>query len=55
MILFKDDLKDPESAAHFANAQAESAKELLECGVWQELNETGYSSITVRARVTRKL
>ena len=36
----EEDLKDPECAAYFANAQAESKKELLRCGVITELDET---------------
>lgn len=43
----REELKDPESAAYFANAQAESARELLRCGIITELNETSNSSITV--------
>ena len=31
-------LDDPESAAYFANAQAESAKELLRCGIISNLS-----------------
>ena len=54
-MTFNDDLKrkleDPEFAAHFANAQAESAKELLRCGVITELNETSGSNITVEEEV----
>ena len=41
----REDLKDPECAAYFANAQAESARELLECGLITELNETSGSNI----------
>ncbi len=41
-------LKDPESAAHFANAQAESAKELLKCGVIKSLDITSLSNKTRR-------
>ena len=44
----REELEDPESAAYFANAQAESAKELLKCGVITELNETSLSNITYR-------
>ena len=51
MRTFNDDLaenlKDPEFAAHFANAQAESAKELLRHGITTELNETSGSNITI--------
>ena len=42
----KRDLGDPEFAAYFANAQVESARELFECGVTTELNETSGSNIT---------
>ncbi len=42
-------LRDPECAAYFANAQAESARELLECGVITELDETSSSSKTRRS------
>ncbi len=51
----KESLKDPESAAYFANAQTESAKELLECGVWKVANETSGSNITYEWRCKRKL
>lgn len=44
MRTFEDDLRkdleDPEFAAYFANAQAESARELFEFGVVTELTET---------------
>jgi len=38
--------RDSEYAAYFANAQVESAKELLRCGIITELDETGDSNIT---------
>ena len=43
----REDLKDPECAAYFANAQVESARELLRCGVITELNETSNSNETL--------
>ena len=43
----KKELEDPEFAAYFANAQVESVKELLRCGVITELNETSGSNITM--------
>ncbi|KKK72895.1 hypothetical protein LCGC14_2899310 [marine sediment metagenome] len=46
-----EELKNPESAAYFANAQAESARELLECGVITELNETSLNNKTVRSEL----
>ena len=55
---FKDDLKkdlqDPESAAYFANAQAESAEELLRCGVITELDSTGLSNKTYKDKYEDK-
>ena len=42
----RKELKDPESAAYFANAQAESAKELLKCGVTKSLTVTSGSNRT---------
>ena len=55
---FKDDLKkdlqDPESAAYFANAQAESAKELLKCGVIAELDSTSLSNKTYKDKYEDK-
>lgn len=49
---FKDDLKrnsqDPEFVAYFANAQAESSKELLKCGVITELDSTSQSNKTYK-------
>lgn len=47
---FNDDLEkelqNPESAAYFYGAQAESAKELLKCGVIKELDSTSLSNKT---------
>lgn len=43
----REDLKDPESAAYFANAQAESARELFKCGVTKELTETSNSNKSI--------
>ena len=47
---FNDDLekrlKDSEFAAYHANAQAESAKELLRQGIITELNESSDSNTT---------
>ena len=52
---FKDDLKkDPELAAYFANAQAESALELLKCGVITELDSTGLSNKTYKDKYEDK-
>ncbi|KKK57087.1 hypothetical protein LCGC14_3058060, partial [marine sediment metagenome] len=36
----EEELKDPEFAAYYANAEAESKRELLRCGVITELDET---------------
>ncbi len=41
-----EDLKDPECAAYYANAQAESKRELLRCGVITEMDETSGSNKT---------
>ena len=46
----EEDLKDPECAAYYANAQAESARELLRCGVITELDETSGSNKTREER-----
>ncbi len=46
----REGLKDPESAAYFANAQAESGKELLRCGIISELNETSLSNKTHKSQ-----
>ena len=35
----KERLEDPESAAYFANAQAESAQELLGVGAYESLTQ----------------
>jgi len=47
---FNDDLneslKDQEFVAYFANAQTESAKELLKCGVLKSLSTTSLSNKT---------
>jgi len=47
---FREDLarklRDPEFATYFYNAQVESAKELLRCGIITALDETGDSNIT---------
>ena len=47
---FEDDLRkeleDPEFAAYFANALAESAKELLDCGATNSLTTTSGSNKT---------
>lgn len=37
----RKDLEDPEFAAYFANAQAESARELLRAGVIKTLTQGG--------------
>ena len=42
----EEELKDPEFAAYYANAQAESKRELLRCGVITELDETSGSNKT---------
>ena len=39
-------LRDPEFAAYFANAQAESAQELLDCGIYKSLTSTSMESKT---------
>ena len=36
-------LKDPEFAAYFANAQAESAQELLDCGIYKSLTSASHA------------
>ena len=46
----EEDLKDPECAAYYANAQAESNRELLRCGVITELDETSGSNKTRKER-----
>lgn len=55
---FNDDLKkalqDPEFAAYFANAQAESARELLRCGIITELDITSQSNKTRRTKYENK-
>ena len=55
---FNDDLKrelqNPESTAYFANAQAESAKELLRCGVITELDSTSLSNKTYKEKYEDK-
>ena len=45
----REQLKEPENAAYFANAQAESAKELLRCGIYKSLNSTSLSNKTKRS------
>ena len=44
-------LKDPESAAYFYNAQSESAKELLKCGVITKLSSSSLSNKTIRGKL----
>lgn len=55
---FNDDLKkhlrDPEFAAHFANAQAESQGELLRSGVIKQANITSQSNKTRRTKYENK-
>ncbi|KKL18704.1 hypothetical protein LCGC14_2472850 [marine sediment metagenome] len=46
----EEDLKDPECAAYYANAQAESKRELLRCGAITELDETSGSNKTHEGR-----
>ena len=48
-----EELKEPESAAYFANAQADSAKELLRCGVIKELDSTSLNNKTLRKESKR--
>ena len=42
------DLEDPENAAYFAEATAESARELLRCGVTSQLTESSDSNKTYK-------
>ena len=46
--------KDPEFLAYFFNAQSESAKELLKCGVITSLNNTSLSNKTQHFTVRYK-
>ena len=46
----KEELRDPELAAHFANAQAESSRELLRCGVIKSLTSASLSNKTIRSK-----
>ncbi len=48
-----EELKDPEFAAHFANARAESAEELLKCGVITSLDSTSLSNKTKHMEVIK--
>ena len=50
----REELKDHEFVAHFANAQAESARELLRCGIVSELNETSGSNLTYHNKYPRR-
>lgn len=55
---FNDDLeerlKDPEFAAYYYEAVAESKKELLEAGIITELNETSGSNLTEASPVYKQ-
>ena len=46
----KKELEDPEWAALFANVQAESAQELLKCGVIKSLDSTSLTGKTVYSK-----
>jgi len=46
------ELLDPEFAVHFANAQAESAQELLKAGVINKLDATSLSNKTTKSYYT---
>ena len=46
----KENLKDPEFVAHFANAQVETARELLKCGIITSLDSTSLSNKSKRLK-----